>query len=214
MRSRPCCNCAPTSNTTARSNPISSWRKRMPTAPIRPWVPPSSLWTARRRWHLREPMSGLSATDRSSLAGQVQSLQQQMVALSNTGVQGRFIFSGDQDQTAAYQIIPITNPPTGDPLGNGVTQISMSAATRQVEDPAGGSFSASRTAQEIFDTRNDDGTCAADNVFASLNALRLALENSPDGDSSGIQSAIGNLKQASVHLNAEEAFYGNVQTRM
>ena len=156
----------------------------------------------------------LSATDRRSLAGQVQSLQQQMVALSNTGVQGRYIFSGDQDQTAAYQIIPITNPPTDDPLGNGVTQISMSAATRQVEDPAGGSFSASRTAQEIFDTRNDDGTCAAGNVFASLNALRLALENSPDGDSSAIQSAIGNLKQASVHLNAEEAFYGNVQTRI
>src|ERR1039458_3917510 len=125
--------------------------------------------------------ASLSASNRTALAGQVQSLQQQMVALSNTGVQGRYIFSGDQDQTAAYQIIPITNPPTGDPLGNGVTQISMSAAARQVEDPAGGSFSASRTAQEIFDTRNDDGTCAPDNVFASLNALRLPLETRPRG---------------------------------
>src|ERR1039458_8111289 len=48
--------------------------------------------------------ASLSASNRTALAGQVQSLQQQMVALSNTGGQRRYIFSGDQDQTAAYQI--------------------------------------------------------------------------------------------------------------
>src|ERR1035438_6519771 len=53
----------------------------------------------------------LSDTNRSSLADQVESIQQQMVALSNTQVQGRYIFSGDQDQTEAYEIIPTTDPP-------------------------------------------------------------------------------------------------------
>ena len=58
-----------------------------------------------------------------------------MVDLSNTQVQGRYIFSGDQDQTPAYQINTGT-----DPIGNGVTQLATSASTRQVEDPEGGAF--------------------------------------------------------------------------
>jgi len=151
----------------------------------------------------------LDATDRASIASQVQSIQQQMVNLSNTQVQGRYIFSGDQDQTPAYEIN------TGaDPIGNGVTQISTSASTRQVQDPSGGAFSVSQTAQEIFDARNGDGSCAPGNVFAALNALQLACSGSTGSDTSAIQAAVGNLQQASAQLNSAQGFYGNVENRI
>src|SRR4051812_13029232 len=41
----------------------------------------------------------MSATSRQSLAQQVQALQQQMVNLSQTAVQGKYIFSVDQDSS-------------------------------------------------------------------------------------------------------------------
>jgi flagellar hook-associated protein 3 FlgL len=151
----------------------------------------------------------LSATDRASIAGQIQSIQQQMVDLSNTQVQGRYIFSGDDDQTPAYEINS-----GDDPLGNGVTQISSSPATRQVQDPAGGAFAVSETAQQIFDARNADGSCATGNVFASLTALQQALAGATGSDTSGIQAVAANLQAASVQLNTAQGFYGNVEDRI
>src|SRR5436190_21761901 len=82
--------------------------------------------------------------------------------------------------------------------------------TFQVEDPAGGSFAAAKGADEIFDHHNADGTVAADNVFTSLDNLRIALQNN---DTSGITTAIDSVKTASIHVNSMEAFYGTVQTR-
>ncbi|HEV2444285.1 MAG TPA: flagellin, partial [Candidatus Sulfopaludibacter sp.] len=93
----------------------------------------------------------------------------------------------------------------------GVTQLSNASATRQVEDPAGGSFAVSKTAQEIFDDRNADGSPASDNVFAALNSLRLALLTN---DQTGITNSITSLQAASGHLNDMEAFYGTVQNRI
>ena len=148
----------------------------------------------------------LTASDRASIASQIQSIQQQMVELSNTQVQGSYIFSGDQDQTPAYEI---NNG--ADPLGNGVTQISTSPSTRQVRDASGGSFAVSETAQQIFDARNADGSCATDNVFASLNALQQAVQNTTGTDTSAIGTATSNLEAALAQLNSAQGFYGNVE---
>lgn len=153
-----------------------------------------------------------TATSYQSLAQQVQSLQQQMVNLSQTTVQGKYIFSGDQDSSPSYALdLNATDPNTGLPL-NGVDQLlTDQTATRQVEDPAGGSFSASLTAQQIFDDRNADGTFASDNVFNALNSLRLALVA---GDPTQIGNTIASIQAASDHLNSMESFYGNVQDRI
>lgn len=51
----------------------------------------------------------LDATKRQSLADEVESLQEQMLAVSQTTVQGRYIFSGDQDSGPAYQL-DLTQP--------------------------------------------------------------------------------------------------------
>jgi flagellar hook-associated protein 3 FlgL len=145
-----------------------------------------------------------TATTRASLAQQVQSILQQMVANSQTSVQGVFIFSGDESQTAQYAWDPTQANPV-------VTQ-QTSASTQQIENPAGGTFQASQTAQQIFDDKDPiTGAPAADSVFNALNTLVTALNNN---DTAGITNAIPLLQAASVHLNTSEAFYGNLEQQI
>jgi len=145
----------------------------------------------------------LDATGRKSIADEIESLQEQMVAVSRTTVQGRYLFSGDQDDGPAYEF-DLSSP-------TGVNRLNYSSATRRVEDPAGGTFAVTKSATEIFDALNDDGTPSTENVFASLDTLRLALLAN---DTCRINAAVGNIQNASNHLNTAEAFYGSVQTRI
>ncbi len=78
---------------------------------------------------------------------------------------------------------------------NGVDQLSNAASTRMIQNPEGGTFQASMTAQQIFDDQNSDGSAAPDNVFAALNSLRTALLNN---DSAGITAAQTLVQQAST----------------
>jgi flagellar hook-associated protein 3 FlgL len=114
----------------------------------------------------------MDAAGRRSIANEVRSLQEQMVAQSRTAVQGRFIFSGSNDLNPVYAL-DLSSP-------TGVTQLNDASATIQIEDPAGGAFGSTKTAQEIFDSRNPDDSVAPGNVFAALNSLRVALENNDD----------------------------------
>jgi len=145
-----------------------------------------------------------TATTRASLAQQVQSILQQMVANSQTNVEGVYIFSGDQPNTPQY---------TWDPTqANPVVTQQTSASTRQIENPAGGTFQASLTAQQIFDDQDPTtGAPATDNVFNALNTLVTALNNN---DAAGIGSSISLLQAASVHLNTSESFYGNLEDQL
>ena len=145
----------------------------------------------------------LDATGRQNIAGEVQSLLEQMTAISNTTVQGRYVFGGDQDSTPPYQVDPTA--------ANGVTRLTSSAATRKVESADGGSFAVTQSAQDIFDSRNPDDTVASSNVFASLNSLRLALLAN---DSTQIAAASASVQLASDHLNTAQAFYGTVENRI
>jgi flagellar hook-associated protein 3 FlgL len=145
----------------------------------------------------------LDATGRQNIAGEVQSLLEQMTSISNTTVQGRYIFGGDQDSTPPYQV-DLT-------AANGVTRLTSSPATRQVESAAGGSFAVSQSAQDIFDSRNPDDSLASSNVFASLNNLRLGLLAN---DTTQITAASASLQLASDHLNTAQAFYGTVENRI
>src|ERR1700722_14365322 len=74
-------------------------------------------------------------TSLNALAQQVALLQTEMVSTSQTQVQGRYIFSGDLDQSPSYQI-DLAAP-------DGVDQLSNAASTRQVQNPEGGTFSPS-----------------------------------------------------------------------
>jgi flagellar hook-associated protein 3 FlgL len=144
------------------------------------------------------------AAGRASIAQQIQGIQQQMVANSQTAVQGRYIFSGDQDGSPSY---------TWDPTAaNPVVTVQTPQSTRLIEDPGGGAFAASKTAQEIFDDQDAATNApAADNVFNALNTLQQALQ---DNDTAGITNSVTLLQAASDHLNSMEAFYGNVENRI
>jgi flagellin-like hook-associated protein FlgL len=144
------------------------------------------------------------ATSRASLAQQAQSILKQMVSNSQTSVEGVFIFSGDQNGAPQYTWDPTQANPV-------VTQQTL-ASTRQVENPAGGTFAASLTAQQIFDDQDlTAGGPATDNVFNALNTLVTALNNN---DTTGITNSIALLQASSVHLNTMQSFYGNQEDQL
>jgi flagellin-like hook-associated protein FlgL len=144
-----------------------------------------------------------TAETRLVLAGEVQSLLEQLVSASRTIVLGRYIFSGDEDRAPSYQL-NLLEP-------NGVDRLSTGLSTRQFQHPSGASFAADRTAQDIFDARNADDTLAPDNAFAAVNGLRTALENN---DEAGIDASLIALRAAGDHLNAELAFQGAAQNNI
>ena len=144
-----------------------------------------------------------TAQSRAAMADEVTSLQQQMVGISQFTVNGRYIFSGDQDSKAQY-VLDATQP-------DGVRQVTTAASTRVIRDINGTSISVAKTAAEIFDKRNPDGTPAAGNVFAALGSLVTALKNN---DGAAIQSSVAGLKSAGDYLNLQLEFYGETSTRV
>jgi flagellar hook-associated protein 3 FlgL len=145
----------------------------------------------------------LDAASRQTLAQEVQSMLEQMAAYSQTTVQGRYHFSGDQDGAPAYQLDGTS--------ATGVQRLLTDPATRRIESPTGGSFAAGKTAQEIFDSRNPDDTVAADNVFAALSAVRSALLS---GSAAASAASVDAVKAAATRLNLAQTFYGSVQNRI
>ena len=142
--------------------------------------------------------SAATPASRAALADQIGSILQQLVAIAGTTVEGRFIFSGDRDQTAPYTIdLTQTNP---------VGAYQGSAATRLVADPNGTTFSVSQTAQTIFDSADP-----TTNVFATLNAARNALASNNDA---GIQAAVAAFPKVGTYLNSQLALYGTAQNRV
>ena len=138
-----------------------------------------------------------TAATRAGLAGQVQDLLQQLVIAANAAVGGRYLFSGDSDQTQPYALDLTT--------ATGVAPYAGSAATRQVEDPRGGTFAVSQTAQEIFDAPG------AASVFGAVNALRVALLAN---DQAGVTAAVGALSSAHDHLGQSLSYYGSIQNQV
>ena len=138
-----------------------------------------------------------TAETRAGLASEVQDLLQQLVVAANAAVGGRYVFSGDSDQTQPYALDLTT--------ATGVTAYAGSAATRQVEDPRGGTFPVSQTAQQIFDAPG------AASVFGAVNSLRVALLAN---DQAGVTAAVGALTAAHDHLGQSLSYYGSIQNEV
>lgn len=137
------------------------------------------------------------ASQRQQIAPQVQAILGQLVSLSQTAVNGHYVFSGDQDQQVAYSL---------NAAGNGVQQniVPAPGPPGQIADVNGVLFSVGLTAQQVFDN-------APDNVFAAITGLLTSLQNN---EPNGIQQALDNIKAASGYLNNESSFYGAVQNRI
>jgi len=139
-----------------------------------------------------------SAQDRIDLAGEIGAVLQHLVGIANTSVDGRYIFSGDNDQQASYTIdLTQTNP---------IGAYQGSAATRQVQNGDGALITVGKTAQEIFDSPNQQ-----QNVFSVIANLRTALLNNDQAD---ITSAVADLQTSGAYLNTQLASYGGVQNQV
>ncbi|HZL57378.1 MAG TPA: flagellin [Bryobacteraceae bacterium] len=139
-----------------------------------------------------------SASDRQTLANQIQGIQQQLVSAANTSVEGRYIFGGDRDQTAPYRYNAAS--PTG------VDQVTNSTATRVITGPTGNPVYQGLTAQQIFGPVDGAGNPAANNTFAALQSLVTALNAD---DTAGIATALTSLDSASAFVNQQQAYYGS-----
>jgi flagellar hook-associated protein 3 FlgL len=139
-----------------------------------------------------------TASSRAALAQQLQTIEQQMVSLANTNVNGRFIFSGDTDQIGPYTF----DPTQADP----VSAYEGSASTRVTQDAEGGTFPIALTAQQIFDS-SDPTT----NAFTAINGLVTALNNN---DQTAILASVNGLAGVGVYLNTQLAFYGTAQDQV
>jgi len=140
----------------------------------------------------------VSADTRQQLAQELGSVLTQLVNTANTTVGGRYIFSGDSDQTQPYSIdLTQTNP---------TSAYAGTAATRQVESADGSTFAVAESAQDIFDAPGSN-----DNVFMAISNLRSALLNN---DSAGVNTALSQVNSADTYLNNQLAFYGTVQDRV
>jgi flagellar hook-associated protein 3 FlgL len=124
-----------------------------------------------------------TAASRATLAGQVQGLLQQLVGISQTQFEGRYIFSGDSDQTPSYQYDATTQT---------ATRLQVSASTRQIADTSGQTFPVGLSANQIFDARDSTDQPTAGNVFAALTAVSTALTAN---DTAGLQTAAASLKR-------------------
>jgi flagellar hook-associated protein 3 FlgL len=142
--------------------------------------------------------STATAGGRATIAAQIQSIEQQLVGVANTQVSGRYIFSGDTDQTQPYTF-DATQP---DP----VSSYQGSASTRTIQAPNGTTFSVALTAQQIFDS-----TDPTTNVFTAINNMVTALNNN---DQTAISAANSALPAVSSYVNNQLAFYGNVQDQV
>src|ERR1019366_340688 len=94
---------------------------------------------------------------------------------------------------------------------NGVKQLISAPSTRVITDATGTAISVAKTAQQIFDAQNPDGSDASGNVFAAVNSLLTALNNN---DQAGIAQAASTLQSAGAYLNRQLAFYGEAQDRI
>src|SRR5580700_5536051 len=100
-----------------------------------------------------------------NLAAQIQSVQQQIVSIANTTVDGRYIFGGDLDQSTPFSYSSAA----------GIASLTNPTATRVVVDTQGQPVYQSLTAQQIFGPTDSTGAPTRDSAVAALQSLDTAL---------------------------------------
>jgi flagellar hook-associated protein 3 FlgL len=145
---------------------------------------------------------GLTGTatpaSRTALAAEVGAILEQLVGITRTTVEGRYVFSREAEPQIAY-----ASDPSQKLL---IPQYPGGSFTRLIQHPNGTRFSVGRTAREIFDAPDP-----RNNVFQSLNTLRIALAGN---DEEAIAGALTSVMSSLDHLNGQLAYYGTVQNRV
>jgi flagellar hook-associated protein 3 FlgL len=149
---------------------------------------------------LRAAATTTTTAERRNLATQVNSLRQQLVNLSNTTAEGRYIFGGSADQSPPYQFST-----------SGITRLTTQVGGRVIEDPSGSQVFAGDTASNIFDHTDTNGNPASDNVFFAFDSLLNALNGD---DATGAAAALTRIQASADWLNERQGIYGVAGTRI
>jgi flagellar hook-associated protein 3 FlgL len=144
-----------------------------------------------------------TAASRQTLAAQIQGIQQQLVSISNTSAEGRYIFGGDHDQAAPYQYDAASAAVVG--------SLTPQSSTRVITDTQGQPVYRALTAQYIFGPVDAAGAPTANNAFNALQSLVADLQT---GDTTKIANDIASLKTASAYVNQQQAYYGTAEQRI
>ena len=147
--------------------------------------------------------STTTASERQAIAVEVKNIQQQIVGLSNTSVEGRYIFGGDQDQSPPYQYDAASV--------RGVDKLTTQTASRVIQDTSGLTVFSAQTAAVIFDTQDTLGAPTAGNVFVALQSLVNSLNAN---DQAGTATALTQLQAGADWLNQQQAGYGAAASRL
>ena len=140
--------------------------------------------------------AGWNTTARKTVGIEVRQLHDQLVNLTRTVSEGKYVFSGDLDSTVLY---------TSDwSQPSGVVRNATAENTRAVVDVNGTTFVASRSAHQIFDDPNS-------NVFSAVHDLGVALEAD---DRAAVEATLPKIVGALDHLNTQLSFYGVTQQRV
>lgn len=147
-----------------------------------------------------EGAAGTATADSNSvLAQQVEQIQQQLVGIANTSVQGQYIFGGDDPATQPYSY-DWSSP-------EGVVSGGTPSNSIAIGGLDGSSIVPGLTAQQIFDAQAG-GSPAAGNVFQAVYQLGTALASN---NQSGIETALGSVQNAASYLSQSAGLYGDTE---
>jgi len=137
-----------------------------------------------------------SQAQRQSAAEEVNNLLEQMVSLGNTEYEGRYVFSGFRDDTAAFDVTRV---------GGEITAVTYTGDDGHHELKLGPSsrLEASLTGEETFQTGG--------NLFSTLIGLRDALRAN---DAGAVANTLTDLTNATSSLSALVADVGSKVNRL
>jgi len=136
---------------------------------------------------------------RTQLAAQVKDIITEIFGLTNSNVEGRYVFSGNSDGVAPFKSVDLTT-------ANGVGAYQGSTSSRTVEHPNGSTFPVSLTAADIFDNGGPSTS-----VLQSLTSVYNDLASN---NIVNLNADIANIGTASTFLNGQQARYGDMQNQV
>nr|WP_320009565.1 flagellar hook-associated protein FlgL [uncultured Desulfobulbus sp.] len=131
----------------------------------------------------------MSDSDRQTLADEVAQLQEELLDLANTQVDGKYLFAGYADQTLPFSGSPVTYSGINDHI--------------MIEVNPGSTVAKNITGEELF--------MSPVNLFTALENLETALSS---GTTSAISNTLTTLEDGAEQVRTKQSTLGNTISRM